>query len=253
MTAPLASFTKRNSPGNDTNGTFDAHVHQFAVDAAPFGSFEALVAQQYQDFVGRAPTSVESAEWRARLVHGEQSPDSALVAFARSSAFAAKRAPLIRLYWAFFLRVPDQGGLDDWTGKLAKGSSLAAVAKQFSASSEFQSKYGSKTNAQFVTLIYQNIFQRDPDAAGLAYWTKKLDTKQKTRGDVMVNFSESSEGVRRLAPQADTVLLHLGMFGSMPSKDTLTGWIAQQGLGGVPSDIAHSFRGQAAYASRITP
>ena len=34
----------------------------------------------------------------------------------------------------------------------------------------------------------------------------------------MVNFSESSEGTRFLAPQVDVVLVHLGMLRTMPSK-----------------------------------
>ncbi|MFN8016845.1 MAG: DUF4214 domain-containing protein [Acidimicrobiales bacterium] len=205
----------------DTNGKADAFVADPNVTLSPFGTPSAFVTQQFQDFVGRAPTAAELTEWTARIGYGERTADQEIDELAHGAAFAAKREPMARLYWAFFLRTPDANGLQFWVNRLGNGWTLQRVAKQFAASSEFQTKYGKKTNAQFVTLIYQNIFQRDPDPGGLAYWTKKLDTGQKTRGDVMVNFSESSEGKRRLAPQVDAVLVSLGMLRRMPTAEEL--------------------------------
>ncbi|MFN8016846.1 MAG: DUF4214 domain-containing protein [Acidimicrobiales bacterium] len=236
----------------DTNGRRDVFARDTAADFGPLPSMDNFIEQQYQDFFGRASTSAERTEWKARLTNGEQSSDSAIVAFAHSSTWSARRAPLVRLYWAFFLRTPDEGGLDYWVGRLEAGWSLARVAKQFAASSEFQAKYGTKSNSQFVTLIYQNIFDRDPDAGGLAYWTKKLDTKAKTRGDVMVNFSESSEGKRRLAPQTDVVLINLGMLGAMPTKGVLEAWRLKIGLGATAADFADAVRVSPAYSAHVT-
>ena len=237
----------------DTNGTRDVFVRDTAVILTPFATLDALVKQQFADFEGRAPTAAELAEWKARITNGERTPDQVIDDLAHGTTFAGKRGPMIRLYWAFFLRAPDKAGLDYWTNKLSTGWTLPKVAKQFAASSEFQTKYGSKTNPQFVTLIYQNIFDRDPDPEGLAYWTGKLDAKTKTRGDVMVNFSESSEGKRDLAPQTDTILHFLGMLKAMPSKvyldltlNTLKGpWISHLQAG--------TIRAGGSYAARVTP
>jgi hypothetical protein len=140
-----------------------------------------------------------------------------------------------------------------WTNQLTNGKTLAQVAAKFALSSEFQTKYGSKTNEQFVTLIYQNIFERDPDPAGLAYWTGKLDAKAKTRGDVMTNFSESGEGTRFLAPQVDTINIWLGMLRTMPPKAELAQWIADIRSGAkVAEQVATKIRTLPAYASRVT-
>jgi hypothetical protein len=241
-------------PG-DTNAAGDIFVRDFALDHAPFASLKAFAAQQLRDFappgVTPAPPTIDAAA--QRLATGERSPDGFIVDQARGEAWAAKRGPLVRLYWAFFLRAPDLGGMTYWTGQLTGGKTLAAVAAQFAKSSEFQTKYGSKTDQQFVTLIYQNIFERDPDPGGLAYWTNKLATGQKTRGDVMVSFSESSEGKRDLAPQADTVLITLGMVRTMPSKATLLDQKAKREAGGVAEQYAALLRTHPAYAARITP
>lgn len=239
---------------DDTNGVGDIFVRNFALDHAPFGSLKAFAAQQLTDFappgVAATPTAVDAAT--QRLATGLRSPDGLIADQARSAPWAGKRGPLIRLYWAFFLRAPDLSGMDYWTGQLEERS-LAQIAAQFAKSSEFQSKYGSKSSAEFVTLVYQNIFERDPDPGGLAYWTGKLDAKDKTRGDVMVNFSESSEGRRRLAPQVDTVLITLGMLRAMPSKATLLDQKAKRAAGGTAEQYAASLRTLAPYAARITP
>lgn len=159
---------------------------------------------------------------------------------------------MTRLYWSFFLRVPDKGGLDYWVGRYAAGASLAKIAATFSQSSEFQNTYGALSNSAFVTLIYQNIFGRDPDAGGLAYWTAKLDSGAKTRGDVMVSFSESSEGRRVLAPPVDLVLVHLGMLRVMPADPTFTSWRKALEAGTlVIEQYARLVRGSTPYDNRI--
>lgn len=237
---------------NDTDGHWDVFVRDFKTELTPFASAESFAKQQFADFQGREPTSAELAEWKTKVLHGELSPDGAIDALAHGTTWAGKRAPLTRLYWAFFLRTPDLGGMDYWVGRLKAGRSLASVAKQFAASSEFQTKYGSKTNEQFVTLIYQNIFERNPDAAGLAFWTKRLDDKTKTRGDVMVNFSESGEGKRVLAPQTDVVVIWLGMMRTMPSSALFTASVANLKAGTPPETFAESVRNQPEYAARVT-
>lgn len=241
-------------PG-DTNGQRDVFVRDFALDIAPFDSAKAFATQQLVDFgppnAFPAPPTVDDAT--KQIQQGAASPDGSIVAKARSASWTGKRSPLIRLYWAFFLRAPDLGGLTYWTNQLTNGKTLAQVAAKFALSSEFKNTYGSKSNAEFVTLIYQNIFERDPDPGGLAYWTGKLDAKAKTRGDVMVNFSESSEGKRFLAPQVDTINIWFGMLRTVPPPATLTSWIAAIRDGAATELVAQSIRAMPAYAARITP
>ena len=67
-----------------------------------------------------------------------------------------------------------------------------------------------------MKLVYENVFERQPDAGGLAFWTGKLDRKEITRGGVIVEFSESSEGKRRLAGPTDITLISLAMLRTVP-------------------------------------
>lgn len=98
-----------------------------------------------------------------------------------------------RLYRAVFLRVADQPGFDAWVAALAAGTPLSAVASAFAASAEFVGTYGALDTVAFVTLLYRNVLDREPDGAGLAYWVGLLDGGVLTRGEVVRAFSESPE------------------------------------------------------------
>ena len=77
---------------------------------------------------------------------------------------------------------------------MINGLSIDTLASNFLNSPEFQSVYGSLDNEQFVTLLYNNVLNRAPDAPGLAYWLAGLDGGA-TRVSVLLGFSESQEFV----------------------------------------------------------
>jgi serralysin len=115
-------------------------------------------------------------------------------------------AQALRLYKAALDRIPDQGGVLYWAHALASGATLPQLASGFIASAEFQQRYQSvHTSADFVTLLYQNVLGRAPDAQGLDFWVNTLDHAGGTRPDVLACFSESPEN------QADTAPLLMGV------------------------------------------
>ena len=99
-----------------------------------------------------------------------------------------------RLYKAALDRVPDETGLGDWIYALDTGLlDLGGVASGFINSAEFKGKYGNApTNDEFITLLYQNVLDRLPDAQGFADWQRAFDLGQ-TRESVLIGFSESPE------------------------------------------------------------
>ncbi|HMJ78762.1 MAG TPA: DUF4214 domain-containing protein, partial [Iamia sp.] len=236
---------------NDTNFKQDVFVRDTDISIAPFSAMDALVARQFADFVGRAPTTSEAAEWRLRLRHGEVSPDELIADLAHSTVWSERRAPVTRLYWAFFLRAPDAAGLDYWVAKNKAGQGLHTIAGQFALSGEFKTLYGSLGNQAFVTLVYQNVLERDPAPNEVAYWSQQLATGAKTRGSVMVGFSESAEGRAFLAPEVDTVLVHLGLFGTIPPKASFTQMTALLDDGAPLEVLVALLRLSAGYAAEV--
>lgn len=114
-----------------------------------------------------------------------------------------------RLYQAAFDRTPDTAGLGYWIDAVDKGMSLESVANSFLQSQEFKSLYGdSPSNQQFVTLLYNNVLNREPDADGLDYWLNDLSSGI-SRAGVLASFSESQENQLNVIGQIENGLQYL--------------------------------------------
>ena len=113
---------------------------------------------------------------------------------------------VLRLYRAYFTRDPDAGGFGYWLQQYMSGTPLTAISDAFTNTPEFTSRYSGVDNPGFVRLVYQNVLQRQPDQAGLDYWTSQLDTGRLVRGGVMVLFSESPEFVSRTATATPAII-----------------------------------------------
>lgn len=99
-----------------------------------------------------------------------------------------------RLYQAAFNRQPDLPGLGFWISHMENGMSLTEVSSRFQGSDEFKSLYGTNvSNAQLVTLLYQNVLHRAPEQAGYDFWMNILETGQQSRAVILTSFSESPE------------------------------------------------------------
>ncbi|MFA7477780.1 MAG: DUF4214 domain-containing protein [Acidimicrobiia bacterium] len=103
-----------------------------------------------------------------------------------------QKGEIRRLYLAYFEREPDAGGTNYWSELYARGRTLSAISLQFAQSNEFTERYGDVSDSGFVTLVYNNVLDRNPDHAGLAYWTSMM-AAGRTRGWVMIGFSNSAE------------------------------------------------------------
>ena len=76
------------------------------------------------------------------------------------------------LYVATFNRAPDASGLDYWVNDSFGGDpTIELIAESFFDQPETQALYPTgTTDTEFVTSIYENLFNRAQDAEGLAYW-----------------------------------------------------------------------------------
>ena len=135
-------------------------------------------------------TETHLAESDAAETHGAQSTATGTVVAHDINDDADGKA--FRLYMAALDRTPDSAGLANWMSVIRSGVDMEHVANGFVTSTEFQQKYGSLDNAQFVDQMYQNVLHRSADASGQANWLHALESGQ-TRESVLVGFSESAE------------------------------------------------------------
>ena len=106
-----------------------------------------------------------------------------------------------RIYKAAFDREPDSGGLGYWIAQMDNGMDMVEVAARFIDSNEFRTLYGANpTNGEFLTKVYNNVLDRDPDAGGYAWWIDQLENNpEKTWQKVLADFSESPENQANVA------------------------------------------------------
>ncbi|MEZ5204296.1 MAG: DUF4214 domain-containing protein [Acidimicrobiales bacterium] len=162
---------------------------------APFATASQLVTQQYRDILKREPTTSDLTYWTARV--GQTWTPGQFVANLMVSNEADNRVHAVtRLYRAYFLRNPDHNGLTYWLNRRGEGRTITSISNSFAASSEFKNRYGTLSSAAFVDRVYRNVLGRAADAGGLTYWTTRIDGGT-SRGQVMANFSQSSEYLRK--------------------------------------------------------
>jgi Tol biopolymer transport system component len=221
----------------DTDNNADGFVRDTPF-LGVFTTVSSFVAKQYERFHGAAAPGAQ-VDAEKKLIDAGASPLHFIVQLTDEASFSAKRAPLVRLYWAYFKRRPDLGGLNLWLNRYNNGSTLVRISQEFAKSSEFTTKYGNTTPEQFVTLVYQNVLERNPESGGLTYWANKIKAGT-PRGQVMANFSESSEGKRVIGPRSDTILMALGMYGKIPSQPLFDAAVADR-QAGYPREIIPAY------------
>lgn len=165
------------------------------------GQFIDLV---YRNVLDRSPDAGGRAFWLGRMQAG-MIRGAVMIGFSESAEFVTTTGTvrpavgnedqLRRLYWAYFNRAPDAAGLEYWMAEVQR-SGLDAASGAFARSPEFNVTYGPLGDGQFVNLVYWNVLDRGPDAAGKAYWIGQLGAGR-TRGQVMTAFSESAEFLLR--------------------------------------------------------
>ena len=96
-----------------------------------------------------------------------------------------------RFYKFLLNREADEEGKTAYLAEL-KTVDRAVVAKSFVENAK--AEVGEQTNSEFVTSLYKNGFEREPDAEGLAYWVGELDAGTNTRGNVLLAFVNAAGG-----------------------------------------------------------
>jgi uncharacterized repeat protein (TIGR02543 family) len=191
-----------------------------------FGNARLFSMQQYRDFLSREGDPAGIVGWTNLITGGTYSRVQVINSFLLSDEFAGVIAPVVRLYFATFLRIPDYAGLTFNAGLVRNGTvTITQLADFFTASPEFAATYGSLNNTQFVTLLYNNVLGRAPDPAGLNGWVQLLTTGGYSRGQVLLGFSDSVEYQASQGNKVFVTMMYTGMLRRTPEPTGFNGWV----------------------------
>ena len=218
-----------------------------------FTSPRLFSMQQYRDFLGREGDAGGVDFWTGRINAGSSTRGQVIENFFNSAEFQGTVAPVARLYFAYFLRLPDYAGLTFWMNYYRAGNSLAAISNAFAQSPEFAATYGELDNGQFVNLVYNNVLGRAPDAAGFAFWKGQLDANTMTRGQVMLGFSESPEYQSYAFNVVYVTMIYVGMLRRAPDEGGFNFWVGYLNAGNSGLALINGFLAAPEYRTRFLP
>lgn len=100
-----------------------------------------------------------------------------------------------KLYVAYFSRPADVAGLAFWTNVLANDpSGYQKISANFAASQEYHDAYANMNNTAVVGAVYQHLFGRTAEAAGVQYWANLLNQHAITIDNVVTQIAAGAQG-----------------------------------------------------------
>ena len=175
-------------------------------------SNEEIVRDYYKTMLNREPDTEGAKYWASRLtanmtmdavaagfvgsnefkgICGKYDIDPGTVAFSNVRDTNYERTAFVyRLYKNCLNREPDVAGLEDWVTRLKNGETGINVAYGFVFSKEYLDK--KVNNETFVTMLYQTILGREPEAEGKTNWVNALNSNM-SRIKVFNGFLLSEE------------------------------------------------------------
>src|SRR6056297_1323918 len=106
---------------------------------------------------------------------------------------------LMSLYIGYFDRAADPEGLQFWIDQIDGGRPFETIAQDFATSNEATSIYpfladpDGEDPTEFIVTIYQNLFNRDPDAGGLQFWSNVLAEGSVPVGDFIEEIIKGAQ------------------------------------------------------------
>ncbi len=217
-----------------------------------FAIARLFAMQQYRDFLGREG-EVAGIDFFVNLLNtGAAVRGNVVESFFNSPEFQDSVAPIVRLYFATFLRIPDYPGLVFQTSAFRAGTPLDVIANNFTLSPEFQATYGALDNAQYVVLLYQNILSRTPSQGEIDFHVARL-VSGVTRGAVLVGFSESPEYQQQSAIDVYVTMMYVGMLRRAPEMAGFDFWKAYMQSGNPGLALILGFLQAPEYRNRFLP
>jgi alpha-tubulin suppressor-like RCC1 family protein len=261
VSAAFVSRTKADPQGLPAEGDFDFDGIPNAVEISEqtnprvrdndvFTNGRLFVMQVYRDSLDREGDTGGIGFWTNEINAGRQTRLAMLELFLASPEFEGRIAPVIRLYLAYFGRVPDYAGLKFWQSQVV-ATGLDGVSEAFAGSSEFATRTRSLSDEAYVRFVFENTIGRAPDAGGLAFWTAKLRFSEISRGQLMARFSESAEYRQVAGDRVSVIALYAAMLRRTPEDAGLTYWVAERRRVGNSQALAGAFFAAAEYRARF--
>jgi len=98
-----------------------------------------------------------------------------------------------QMFVAYYGRPADPEGLAYWASIFDSSSDLTQALSAFGHSEEFTNNFGSLSNNDLVTNLFQQMYGREPDAGGLAFYVDLLASGEATLSSIVKQIADGSQ------------------------------------------------------------
>lgn len=183
-----------------TKGQDTLYLQKFDVDNSYYGMYTHQYMQNIQ-----APTTESASVYRAYANAGALNNNFVFKIpvynnmpgngdyQSKPTENPTSEAFIRQIYSVILEREPDEEGLKYWVNQLKQGESAADIVGEFFNSQEMKNK--NLNDREYLGYAYRAILGREPDDAGLQYWSSELQ-QGATRRWLLSEFVVSTEFTR---------------------------------------------------------
>ena len=99
-----------------------------------------------------------------------------------------------QLFVGYYGRPADPGGQEFWADQFDQSDDLTQALAAFGESQEFIDNFGSLTTEELVNNLYQQMFNRDVEPEGLAFYTARIDSGEATLSSIAKQIADGAAG-----------------------------------------------------------
>ncbi len=229
------------------------HNYTISVDyESTNAQLSAFVTRMYEVVLGRTPDAAGLNDWVGKLSRGEANAVDIVFGFVNSDEYKNKgksNGEIVNdCYHAMLGRDADEGGYNDWVGRLDNGMSVNAILAGFVGSEEFGNlcktygiQPGSYTCAEardqnlgvtsYVARLYTQALGRNFDPNGLNDWCGQINANPSRDNIIQVaanGFFHSQEFLNKGLNNEEYVkVLYRTFLGRECDPNGLADWVGQ--------------------------
>jgi hypothetical protein len=193
------------------------------------GDTRHFVMQMYREFGQREADTNGAAYYVNQIESKSKTHEDMVLDFVGSPEYSNSFGALLRLYQAYFDRLPDMDGYLYWVGR-TKATPLPQISAEFYGSPEFQAKIQQQnivTAVDFVRYAYRTVYGRDPDPAGFTHWVNEVSNNRISRDGLMLAFAQAPEYVTRSYPEVLVYSGYVNLFRAQPDAAGFAYWVGE--------------------------
>jgi len=97
-----------------------------------------------------------------------------------------------QMYVAYYGRPGDPDGVNFWAEKFDQSNDLSSILSNFGNSEEYTNSFASLSNEQQINGLFQQMFNRDSDSEGLAFYVERLASGAATLASIAKQIADGA-------------------------------------------------------------